>query len=104
MSIFYEIEFAKYILPYPTGLALAPTILQLLGRQYADNAFLGASLFDGPQTFHIHAEGNALWYIRNHEVFQEKDIPEEAANAFMNEKQLLYEFYAEERENRMIRP
>lgn len=64
----------------------------------------GVSLFDGPQRFHIHAEGNALWYIHNHEVFPEKDIPEDAVYAFMNEKKLLYEFYAEERENRMIRP
>ena len=95
---------AEYDADDATGLALAPTILHLLGRQYADNAFLGASLFDGPQAFHIHAEGNALWYIRNHEVFQERDIPEEAADAFVNEKKLLYEFYAEERENRMIHP
>lgn len=95
---------AEYDADDATGLALAPTILQLLGRQYANNAFLGASLFDGPQSFHIHAEGNALWYIHNHEVFSEKDIPEDAVYAFMNEKKRLYEFYAEERENRMIRP
>lgn len=95
---------AEYDADDATGLALAPTILHLLGRQYADNAFLGQSLFDGPQTFHLHAEGDKLWYIRNHEVFQEKDIPEDAVDAFMNKKELLYEFYAEERENRMIRP
>lgn len=27
-----------------------------------------------------------------------------AVNVFMSEKEILYEFYAEERENRMIRP
>lgn len=94
---------AEYDAGDATGLALAPTILHLLGKKYAENAFLGQSLFDGPQTFHIHAEGDALWYIFHHEVFKEKDIPEGAVDAFVNEKKRLYEFYAEERENRMVR-
>lgn len=86
-----------------TSLALAPTILHLLGRQHAVNAFLGQSLFDGTQDFHIHAEGDNLWYIRNHEIFKDKDIPEEYVDEFMKEKENLYEFYAEERENKMLR-
>lgn len=94
---------AEYDADDATGLALAPTILHLLGKKYAENAFLGQSLFDGPQTFHIHAEGDALWYIYHHEVFKEKDIPEGAVDGFVNEKKRLYEFYAEERENRMVR-
>ena len=86
-----------------TSLALAPTILHLLNYNNVKNAFLGTSIFDNGNKMHIHAEGNKYWYIYNHRVYAEKEIPGESLDEFIKDKERVLNFYSNERNNRMIK-
>lgn len=86
-----------------TSLALAPTILHLLNYNNVKNAFLGTSIFDNGNKMHIHAEGNKYWYIYNHRVYAEKEIPSESLDEFIKDKERVLNFYSNERNNRMIK-
>ena len=86
-----------------TSLALAPTILHLLNYNNVKNAFLGTSIFDNENKMHIHAEGNKYWYIFNHRVYGEKEIPSECLDKFIKDKEKVLNFYSNERNNRMIK-
>lgn len=86
-----------------TSLALAPTILHLLNYKNVQNAFLGTSIFDGAKKIHIHAEGNKYWYIFNHRVYEEKEVPSACLKSFIEDKEKVINFYSNERNNRMIK-
>ena len=65
--------------------------------------FLGTSIFDHGNKMHIHAEGNKYWYIYNHRVYAEKEVPTECLNNFIEDKQKVFNFYSNERSNRMTK-
>lgn len=86
-----------------TSLALAPTVLQLLNYNNINNAFLGTSIFENEDKWSIHAEGKSFWYIKNHRIFTDKDIPLDYSDEYDNEKGKLLMFYANEKNNSMMK-
>lgn len=84
-----------------TSLDLAPTIMQLIAVKNKYNAFMGTALFDNGEHMHIHAEGNAFWFINKNKIYEEKNLPVELTKEFMIGKKKIFDFYENEMRNQI---
>lgn len=86
-----------------TSIDFAPTLMQLLGVQNADNSFLGTSLFEprgGSMGFA--AIGNQFYATDADGVYPEDDVPTKYARQFSEEKKRVQTYYQLETENRVF--
>lgn len=85
-----------------TSIDFAPTLLQLLGVQRADNSFLGTSLFEagkGPMGFA--AIGNEFYATDSDGAYPEDSVPAKYAGPFSTDKAQVQAYYQLEQENRI---
>lgn len=86
-----------------TSIDLAPTLLQLLGVQQADNSFLGTSLFeDNHQPIGFAAIGDDFYATDTHGVYPEGSIPTPYLKPFADDKTAVEKYYRLERANRIF--
>jgi len=87
------------------SLALAPTILQLLGVSDARNSFLGHSLFEQRNfPLGIAALGSSYFLTTPKGVFAQNEVPRDLKTRFACEVRVVRQFYAAEKENRLTSP
>lgn len=88
-----------------TSLALAPTVMQLLGIQDAPNSFLGRSLFERPgMPLGIAALGNEYFLTTPRGVFARSEVPTQLKAGFECEVGVVRQFYAAEKGNHLFAP
>lgn len=87
------------------SLALAPTILQMLGVRDAPNSFLGNSLFERRNfPLGVAALGNSYYLTTPQGVFTAKEVPAHLKAQFKCETRVIRQFYAAEQGNRLVSP
>ncbi len=85
-----------------TSIDFAPTLMQLLGVQHADNSFLGTSLFEqrgGSMGFA--AIGNEFYATDADRAYPADAVPAKYARQFSDEKKRVQGYYQLELENRV---
>lgn len=88
------------------SLSLAPTVLQLLGIQHAENSFLGRSLFDGAteQGFALSAIGRSVYVTTPKGVLTKEQAPQADRHALHRLEHQLDIFYGEQGRNAVFSP
>lgn len=87
-----------------TSLALAPTIMQLLGIRSGLNSFVGHTLFSPKKLpFGMVAMGQEFFATDEHGVYNENEVPATYRADFNKRKQVVELYYRLERENRIFK-
>ncbi len=85
-----------------TSIDFAPTLMQLLGVQHADNSFLGTSLFEQSSgSMGFAAIGNEFYATDADRAYPADAIPAKYARQFSDEKKRVQAYYQLEQENRV---
>lgn len=88
-----------------TSLELAPTVLQLLGVKYAQNSFLGRSLFEQrSMSTGIASVDTADYMTLSNGVFSSEEVPANYRKIFQCEVGVVRRYYLAEQENRIFSP
>lgn len=88
-----------------TSIDFAPTLLHLLGIQYARNSFAGTSLFEpDPHAVRVAAIGNEFYAIDQTGVHPEASIPATSRTEFDAQKRSIQRYYKLEQANQLVQP
>lgn len=88
-----------------TSLDLTPTILQLLGVESGENAFLGTSLFE-PRNFPVGmaALGSSFYFTTREGVFSTDEVPREIHAAAECQMSVVRRYFKAEQDNHLVPP